>query len=83
MQVPLREGQIFGEGTWVLDDSQHGAMLAVAAQVNRTEVAVAACQVDFASDALAEERSRIGLSHNADKLMSRYPRKAVVAALQF
>ena len=83
MQVALGEGEEFAEGAGVLDDAEHGAMRAVAAEAAGAPLAGAAGEVDFAHHAAAEQRGVVGFHDFAHELVAGHAGEAVVAALEF
>src|ERR1019366_953032 len=83
VQVALREGEEFGERAGVADDSQHGAVGAVASQSAAAPFAMGAGEIDFSGHALAEERGRVRFGHLGDELVTGRTGEGVVAALEF
>ena len=83
VEIALGKGEEFGEGSGVVDDSQDGAVWAVASEAFAAPFAVRAGQVDFAGDALAGEGWSIGFDHFGDEFVAGSSGEAVVAALQF
>ena len=83
VEVALRQGEEFGEGARVLDDSQHGAVGAMASQVPAAPFAIGTGQVDLAGHTLADEGVCIGFHHLGDEFVTGRSGEAVVAALQF
>ena len=83
VQIALREGEELGEGAGVLDDSQHGAVGAVASHALAAPFAMRAGEVDFAGHAFADEGGGAGFHHLGDELVAGRSGEGVVAALQF
>ena len=81
-EIRLRQRQPFRVRARVAADAEDGALRAVPPEPSRAPVAAAAGEVDLADDALSEERGRRGPLDDADELVSRNPREAVVPALQ-
>ena len=67
----------------MVDDAEDGAVGAVATESAEAPFAAGAGEVDFAGDALAEERGGIGFGHFGDEFVAGGAGEAVVAALQF
>lgn len=60
---------------WLIDDAEHGAVGAMAAQVAATPIAIGAGHVDLTDDSLARERRCICFHHFGDELVSGIPAK--------
>lgn len=82
-EIFFGEGEIFGEGTGVLDDAEDGAGGAVTTETLSAGGALAAHKIDFADDAATEPGGRVGFFNDAHEFMAGAADEAVVAAEEF
>ena len=75
MKILLRHGNVFGKGSVVAEDAEHGSVRAVSRQARAAGVATKAAAVNLADDPLALQRS--GLS-DADELVPQHSLKTHV-----
>ncbi len=83
MQVADRQREEFAKRPGMFDDAQDGASRAMAAEAARAPIAMAASEIDFAGDALADPRSVGGVRDFADEFVAGRAGESVVSALKF
>jgi len=82
VQVAFRQRQIFAKCARMVDDTQHRAPGAMAAEAAPAPVAPAAGQIDLSDHAAANPRGRIRFDHLADEFVAGRAGEAVVSALE-
>lgn len=87
MQIVERQREEFAERSGMVDDAEHAARGAMAAEAARAPCAFAACQIDLTGDAAADPTGIFTIvidgDHFAYELVSGSAGKTVVAALKF
>lgn len=83
MEIGDGQGEKFGEGAGVVDDAENGAIRAVAAEFAAAPFALAAGEIDFAGDSLADPIFIFGFDDDASELVAGSAAEVVVAALEF
>src|SRR5579863_950659 len=83
VQIAFRQSQKFAKSPGMAHNAEHGTIRTVAAQTAPAPGTVAACEIDFADHALADQVARIRGHHFAYKFMPGHAGKSVIAALQF
>ena len=76
MKVPLRNGDVVGEGAVVVQDAEHRSIGAMRRQTHATRLARPAGAVDFADNATASQRARL---RDADELVTEHAAESHVA----
>ena len=72
MKIILRHGDVFGEGSVVAKNAEHGSVRTVSRQTRTAGVATKAAAVDLADNPLAFQRTRLS---DADEFVAEHPLK--------
>ena len=81
VKIALRKHQVIRERARMINDTEHRAVWAMAIKTNRAIVAIAACEIDFADDALPDQECRVSLDDLTNEFVSGSAGETVVAGL--